>query len=312
MSDTVAPIRELCGALVFYANRLGRLRRRVEPVRADVTGATYLSADCEYATTSPWYRVIEPIYAELDTFVRRGDAAQCAEVFADSWILANEPKLHRMRACYEFDKEFDEARAILDGDDPAATLSLMVSEQAYWAMAPAVRDVLMGMRHVAVAGSGPLPLTALAIAAGTGARVTCIERDGAACRLARRLIEISGHAGMVDAVETAIADTGLLTTCDAVVGAVLLGVSHDAAPTMPKREIIDQVLSRAKPGALLVMRDPYRLGRLFYPPADVAASPGLEVERIDPETGPDQPYMSSFLFVRRTEPVEAHARSSAV
>ena len=312
MSETIAPIKELCGALVFYANRLDRLRPREEPGPADVTGATYLSADCGYATTSPWYRVIEPIYAELDTFVRRGGAAQCAEVFADPWILANEPKLHRMRACYEFDKEFDEARAIVDGDDPAATLSSMVSEQSYWAMAPAVRDVLTGMRHVAVAGSGPLPLTALAIASGTGARVTCIERDGAAYRLGRRLIEISGHAGMVDTVKAGVPDTELLSTCDAVVGAVLLGVSHDDVPSMPKHEIIDQVLSRAKPGALLVMRDPYGLGRLFYPAADVAASPGLEVERIDPETGPDRPYMSSFLFVRRTEPVEAYARSSAV
>jgi len=311
MTSTVAAIRGLCGALAFYADRLDLLRAKTSNGQLHIDGATYLADEGGYGAISPWYRVIDPIYAELDAHVRRADRALCEAVFADPDILAIEAKLHRIRACYEFDKEFDQARAILESDDPGTTLAELVAEQAYWALAPGTRETLSEAGSIAVVGSGPLPLTALAIAASIGSPVTCIERDHAASALGRKMIEASGHGDLIDTVEAGVDDVEDLSRHGAVICAVLLGVSMSGKPSVPKAGIIERIVARSGPGTLTVLRDPFGLGRLFYPPADLDSEPALEIERHDPETGPDLPYRSSFLLIRRALAAEDHARSSA-
>ena len=310
MKSTVAAIRDLCGVLSFYADRLDQLRAHAGN-GPSIDGATYLADQGGYGTVNPWYRVIDPIYAELDAHVRRADQGLCEEVFADPQILAGEAKLHQIRACYEFDKEFDQARAILNSDSPGAALADLVADQAYWALSPAVRETLADASSIAVVGSGPLPLTALAIAATVGARVTCIERDHDACILGRQMIETSAHADLIETLEAGVDQVETLKHHDAVICAVLLGVSMDNDRAMPKADIIEQIVARARPDALTVLRDPFGLGRLFYPSADLGSSPRLDVERLDPETGPDLPYRSSFLLIRRAQAAEDHARPSA-
>lgn len=299
MSDNLENISELCGALAFYANRLDGLRAAKATGPGEVNGSTYLVDAASGDTISPWYRVIEPIYAELDHFVRGVKGDLCASVLDDPRIRDIEAQLHRLRACYELDKEIDEAAAILDGKDPGAALTRMTRQQSYWTLTPAVREVLADCRNVAVIGSGPLPLTSLAVAAELDCRVTCIERDPMAFDLGTRLIDMTEHKDQIETVCVDVDEMAVMTEFDAVFGSVLLGVSVEDVDHAAKDEVVSRLMDRAEADTPLMLRDPYGLGRLFYPPMDVTRVPSLDIERLDPETGPDLPYRSSFLIIRK-------------
>ncbi len=299
MSGNLANISELCNALAFYANRLDGLRRGKVSDTPDVNGSTYLVDAATADIISPWYRVVEPIYAELDHFVRGAKGDLCDRVFDDSLIRDIETRLHRLRACYELDKEIDEAAAILNGKDPGAALTRMTGQQAYWTLTPGVREVLADCRNVAVIGSGPLPLTSLAVAAELGCRVTCIERDSLAYDLGTRLIAMTDYKDLIKTVCMDVDEMAVMSDFDAVLGSVLLGVSVDDLDHAAKDKVVLRMMDRADPDTPLVLRDPYGLGRLFYPAMDVAHVPSLDIRRLDPETGPDLPYRSSFLVIRK-------------
>ncbi|MDJ0949994.1 MAG: nicotianamine synthase family protein [Alphaproteobacteria bacterium] len=308
-------IRELCGVLAFYADRLHLMRNPDGSAEASAYGANYLSDHLEtapYGGISPWYRVVEPIYAELDGHMQRADQALCDQVFADRAILAAEPKLHRIRACYEFDKEIEQARALLQGGDVGRTLAQMVEQQLFWTLVPAVADALAGCKSIAVFGSGPLPITALTMASALDSDLTCIEREATAFALGSKLIEQSRWADQIRNVAKSVDEVTDLGRYDAVVGTVLLGVSMKDNQHQPKDALIAHVLERMRPGAPLILRDPFDLGRLFYPPANLAASDALELARFDPESGPGLTYRSSFLILRKPSPEHAYTAPSTV
>lgn len=302
----LAAVRELCGVLAFYGGRLEPLRHPDDLADVSVNGSTYLVPGAAYGDISPWYRVIEPVFAELDGFVRGASADFCDAVFEDPVIQAAAPKLHQLRACYEFDTEYEEARALLMERDPARALADMLEQQAHWTRAPKVAEALAGRKRLAVLGSGPLPLTALAFADALSdekgrAEVTCIERDPEAIGIARKLVAVSAQADAVRTVEASVDQETDLSGFDAIIGTVLLGVSLEDDRHAAKAGIIRGLMDRADPGAVLVLRDPYRMGRLFYPAAGLDEIPGLAVTRHDPETGPDTPYSSSYLVVRKKD-----------
>jgi len=299
MSGDLADIAELCGALAFYANRLDNLRCLPSTHSGDVNGSTYLVDAADPNVISPWFRVVEPVYAELDGHIRGVKGDLCDRVFDDPQIRDIETRLHRLRACYELDKEILEATAILDGADPGAALARMTKQQSYWTLTPDVREALVDCRNVAVIGSGPLPLTALAVASELGCQVTCIERDPLAFDLGTRLIDMTDQRELIETVCADVDDMSVMTSFDAVLGSVLLGVSVDDSNHAPKHDVVNRMMSRADPNTLLVLRDPFALGRLFYPPMDLARLSALDVVRLDPETGLNLPYRSSFLIIRR-------------
>lgn len=51
-------------------------------------------------------------------------------------------------------------------------------------------------QSIAFVGAGPLPLSAIILQAGTGLRVTCIDRDPQACRIACELCRKAGLSGI--------------------------------------------------------------------------------------------------------------------
>ncbi len=306
-------IRELCRVLAFYADRLHLMRDTEGSENGSAYGANYLSDHLEtapYGGIAPWYKVIEPIYAELDGHMQGADQALCDRVFADREILAAQPKLHRIRACYEFDKEVDQARAILEGGAVGTTLAHIVEQQLFWTLVPAVADALAGCKAIAVFGSGPLPLTALAMVSALGSEVTCIERDPTAFGLGSQLIELSPWSDRIRSMAASVDALTDLDRFDAIVGTVLLGVSMQDDHHQPKGGLITHILDRMRPGAPLILRDPFALGRLFYPPADLVPGDALNLARFDPESGPGLTYRSSFLILRRPRPEHRHADPS--
>lgn len=317
MSTTLHRIRELCGVLASYAERLDHVRARAatkthsaskaESSTESLWGGTVGAGPGARNGASRWYHAVEPHYRELDGLIRMAPRALYERVFSDSRVLAIEPELHRLRAAYEHDKELVQARAILEGRDGRARLARIVEQESYWALGPELRRVLSDSRDILVAGSGPLPLTALVIASALGVRVTCVERDTEAFALGRRLIEISGYHNAIGSIEADIVDLGQLDGYDAILGVVLLGVDTQDGQRNRKSEIVEHVMACMRPGATLILRDPHGLGRLLYPPVHLNASSDFEVVRWVPEVGSDQPYRSSLVVARRFGPEHRHA-----
>lgn len=291
-------IRDLARVTAFYAERLSLLR--MESARNEKLTRGYLSADdtgMAYRAIKPWYRLVEPLYAELETIMQKADAVLVEAVLHDTEIRELFGKLHQIRAAYEFDKEIAEARAFLVMDAAEEALHAMIEHQSYWTLSAPVLAVLEGARHVAVIGSGPLPLTALSLVAETDCTVTCFERDQAAFDLGNRIIALSRDKQRISSrceqADGNTQDGGF----DAVFAAVLLGVSMENSDHQDKADTLEGLFSIVRPGGAVIIRDPYQLGALFYPLAGNVADRGIKMVRFDPETGPGVPYRSSHLIL---------------
>lgn len=268
----------------------------------------YLSADeadMAYRSIVPWYKLIEPLYAELEALMQQADNAESAYVLAQEEINMLLARSYQIRAAYEFDKEMEEAKALLGADHPAQSLVKMVEHQSYWTLSDAVIKALQGARHVAVIGSGPLPLTALSIAAKTDCNVTCYERDVEAFDLGNQIVALSPDAGRITCLNENADGGPAFQEFDAVFTAVLLGVSLNDIDHRPKSETIGGLFDAMRPATPVILRDPYRLGALFYPPADIEHEEDMDVQRFDPQSGPGIPYRSSFLILRKCAKSEA-------
>ncbi len=290
MSDPAHRIVALCGALSTYADRQAALS-------GDGTAL---------------FDAVDPLYREFEAVMSEVSPPAAERLLTDPALRATEGALHRLRAAYEFDKEGARARDILESREPSVRLAAYMRQEAHWALGPELRDALRDCRDVLVAGSGALPLTAIAIAAELPTKVTALERDADAFALGMRLIETAGFGGKIGGIRIDILALEDLSRYDAVVGAVLLGVERHGDPRRSKAEIVEGLLARLRPGARLILREPHGLGRLLYPPAGLGARDDIAVTRHHPSVGRDVPYRSGVIVARRLEPEACHAEPSAL
>ena len=295
-------IVEISNVIAFYAKRLTLMRGRDETKGA--LSRSYLSSGSTktpYQTVSPWYQILEPIYAELESLMQQADNADTARILTDARIKTQLELLHQIRAAYEFDKEIDAARSILDLEDPAQHLADIIDHQSYWILTEPVLNALKPTKNVAVIGSGPLPLTALAVAEQTGATVTCFELDKEAFELGNQIIAHSPQKQTITCLNQLAEGGEVFERFDAVISAVLLGVDLDSPNHIPKSQTLNGFLSAVPNNAPVILRDPFRLGCLFYPAAETDQLAKVEVSRFDPSTAIGEPYRSSFLILRTSD-----------
>lgn len=316
MSDALRRVRELCGALGAYAVNLDSLRadhpvNRVpqEGGGGDVPlwGGT-VGADASKVNGSAfWFDDIEPIYGELDELIRFASPELCGRVLSDADIRALAPEIHRVRAAYERDKELIQARALVDDGDARERLKNIIERESYWALGDELRRTLDGSRHVLVAGSGPLPISALCIGVELGVRVTCVERNPECHTLGRQLIAMAGGEDRFESVNSDILEIKDFDPYDAIVGVVLLGVGTGGDQASAKSTIARHVIAHMPPGRRLVLRDPHGLGMLLYPSVDLGESRDVRITRHVPEVGPAHPYRSGLVVAERSSPGTDHA-----
>jgi hypothetical protein len=254
-----------------------------------------------------WFDDIEPLYAELDELIRYAPGDLFQSVTTDERIRGLAPQMHRMRAAYERDKEIVQAHGLLNSAHGPTRLKGMMEQESYWALAEELRDVLDGSRHVLVAGSGPLPLTALCIGAALEARITCVEHDAECHMLGQRLIALTGLDDDIESINADILELTEFDQFDAIVGVVLLGVGTDAGQASSKAAIARHVIAHMSPGTRMVLRDPHGLGKLLYPSLELSPGTGVEVTRLVPEGGPTRPYRSDLVVAERRSPDTGHA-----
>lgn len=316
MSDPVDRILELCTLIDACAANMDE-SRAAHPVgkstgtdSGDDTplwGGTVGVEASRVNGTSYWFDDIEPVYGELDELIRYASADLHERVLGDERIRALAPAIHRVRATYERDKEIIQARGLVRDDDGAERLKNTIEEERYWALGDELRAALAGSRHVLVAGSGPLPLTALCIGAELDVRVTCVERDAECHALGKRLIAMSGRGDHFESINTDILDMTAFEEYDAIVGVVLLGVATAADGASSKATIARHIVAHMPPGGRLVLRDPHGLGRLLYPSVDLGDSVDVHVSHFIPQVGPTQPYRSGLVVAERLAPDAGHA-----
>lgn len=316
MSDPLARVRDLCTMLGARAKNLDCVRAE-HPVsrlaQADTGDSTSLWGGAIGAMPSKvngatlWFDDIEPLYAELDELIRYASSDLCERVFSDDRIQAITPEIHRVRAAYERDKELIQARSLVQAADAQVCLERIVEEESYWAMNQELRQALDGARHILVAGSGPLPLTALCIGAALDVRVTCVERDSQCHDLGRRLIDLSGLHDRLECINVDLLDMTAFDDYDAIVGVVLLGVATDGDQASSKAAIARHIIDHMTPGTRMVLRDPHGLGKLLYPSIVLEQTDAVEVTRLVPEVGPNRPYRSGLVIAERRSPDAGHA-----
>jgi hypothetical protein len=248
-----------------------------------------------------WFDDIEPVYGELDQLIRFAPAELHERVFSDQRIRALAPGIHRLRAAYERDRELLQARNLVQAQDGQARLQRTIEQESYWAFGQELRHALDSCQRILVAGSGPLPLTALCIGAALDAHVTCVERDVECHALGRRLIAMSGRGEHFACINADILSVMDFDDYDAVVGVVLLGVGTGGKGESTKATIARHIIAHMPPGARLLLRDPHGLGKLLYPSVDLQESAAVRVTRHVPEVGPTRPYRSGLVIAERRE-----------
>lgn len=301
MTDIVTVIRDLTRVLAFYSRRLELLRPLADNEIADEPLTRgYLSGDSAemaYRSIAPWYSLVEPLYAEIEASMQKASFEEKTAVLSDPEILELLPANHRIRAAYELDKEVQEAEHMLDETDPQKALSDIIEHQSYWILTEPVLEALSGAKRVAVIGSGPLPLTAIAVAERTNAEVTCYERDTVAYDLGDKIIELSKARDKITSLCESAVPGPDMAGFDAILCAVLLGVSVEDEHHHTKKELLTGFAQAMGSNGKVILRDPYQLGALFYPKAGIEEELSLQSRRFDPDMKPGDPYRSSFLIL---------------
>ncbi|TWP25073.1 hypothetical protein EUA59_01220 [TM7 phylum sp. oral taxon 346] len=117
--------------------------------------------------------------------------------------------------------------------------------------------------HVAMIGSGPLPLTAWCLWHHTGAMVDLVDVAPAAlvqsCELAQAITWPVGECLVADGAAAALPDSAY----DVIYVAGLAGDSAEA-----KQQIIDNILPALRPGGRIVVRGAHGAKTLLYPAFD--------------------------------------------
>jgi hypothetical protein len=286
VSDPVDRILELCSLIDACQANMDTLRA-AHPVGlskdtggdddAPLWGGTVGVGPSKVNGTSYWFDDIEPVYGELDEIIRYASADLHERVLGDERIRALAPAIHRVRAAYERDKEIIQARSLVRADDGVERLKRTIEEERYWALGNELRTALGESRHILVAGSGPLPLTALCIGAELDVRVTCVESDTECHMLGQRLITMSGRG------------------------------DHFDDETSTKATIARHIVAHMSPRRRLVLRDPHGLGRLLYPSVDLGDNDDVHVTHFVPQVGPTHPYRSGLVVAERCAPDAGHA-----
>jgi hypothetical protein len=111
-------------------------------------------------------------------------------------------------------------------------------------------------QSIAFVGAGPLPLSAIIMHLSTGTKVTCIDRDPRACRLACELCRKAGLIG----IDVACADGADYDFADSPVVFV--------ASLVPEKAKVMQCIRERRPRACVALRSAEGLRTLLYDPVD--------------------------------------------
>ncbi|MDN5749751.1 MAG: nicotianamine synthase [Pseudonocardia sp.] len=245
--------------------------------------------------------VVNSAFGELVTICcRTPDATATATL---RHVTAHAPAIRAICATGETALEHHWSRRIAAAPDPRAELRRFPYLGNYRDLVRLELGALAALgvptpRRVVVAGSGPLPLTGLVLAADHGAEVVHVDRDVASRHDGDKVTAALGLGDRVTSlcVDLAEPDPALdaaVARADVVVLAAMVGVDGPG-----KAAVSARLAAVLRPEARVVVRSANRLRTLLYPAVTPADLPGLTVLL---EVHPATDVVNSVLVARPEE-----------
>ncbi len=245
-----------------------------------------------------WYEQFDALYAQLEDYAAWTSPALCSAVLSDPDLARRLPELYALRAAYEADLEWDKAAQAVAGPNPRAAIRDQVDHKIE-SLPAAFYEALGSKRSILMAGSGPLPTTAMALADRLELPIVCLDQDHRANRLGEAYASAGGYSESVSFVTAELAECDDADRFDAIVGAFLIGVGTVPAPASARSDVVKTLLARIAADATVVLRTPQALGALVYPPIKLAASDAVRQSLYPVIPGARQPYDSTFAILKR-------------
>lgn len=249
---------------------------------------------------SCWYLPFERLYASLEDHAALTAPSLCEAVLSNPAIKLRLPALYALRASYEADLEWDRARRTIE-DAQAPDLIRRQVDHKLRSLPASFYEVLESKTRILMAGSGPLPTTAMALVEVFGRPVVCLDRDARANRVGAAYVRAGGYGDKIDFVTAELGAFDRLAGFDALVGAFLLGVGTELQPVSAKTQVMRSLMSRVDTGAAVVLRTPQGLGALIYPPLVFEATDPVQLQFHPQAPCRRQPYDSTFAVLRRLD-----------
>lgn len=245
-----------------------------------------------------WYQQFDAPYALLEDYAAWTSPALCGAVLSDPDLVRRLPELYALRAAYEADLEWDKAAQAVAGPNPRSVIRDQVDHKIA-SLPEAFFEALASKRSILMAGSGPLPTTAMALADRLELPIVCLDQDGRANRLGQAYASAGGYSDRISFITADLAEFDDAGRFDAIVGAFLIGVGTAPAPASARSDVVRTLLSRIATNATVLLRTPQGLGALVYPPLRFAAADAVRQSLYPAMPGARQPYDSTFAILQR-------------
>ncbi|MEM8839374.1 MAG: nicotianamine synthase family protein [Pseudomonadota bacterium] len=219
----------------------------------------------------------EHLFAEIDEILERLPAKDIDALLRSSSFGSIRNRVHEIRAAYEYQRELELSREIIAREN-AAVANAFRSHDWYDKALDFETKALSeyAPKRLLFVGSGPFPTSPMAFQRNDpAAKVTCMDRSGEACALAR---EVSAIFGMPD-LDIVHADGAAKTdfsTYDCVIVGLVVGATE-----RDKAEIVNHFLHYVPTSSLLCFRSATGSGRVIYPSVNLQALDGYDIDVLE-------------------------------
>jgi nicotianamine synthase len=208
-------------------------------------------------------RELEAAFRELEDLCTRAPQDLLEAVLCDERIRELRPRVCRLRAAYEYDREKHWADRISRHPEPALALAAYPNYRGHEAIVDYELGQIAGRQErplqVLFVGGGPLPLTPICLARHGGLDVTSLDREREACEISRALIDRLPLGGRLRVLHCDAMDVTGIDGYDVVWLAMLTGDDKAA-----KLKIARHMLAMMSEGQRLVLRSASGYQQLFY------------------------------------------------
>ena len=232
--------------------------------------------------------VHEEIYSALDPLLEAATPQDTAAVLSDPEFMETRDHLHRIRARYEFAREYEVAKRVLELADDGPSVGFRSADM--YDAAVHFETALINAetpRSVLFIGAGPFPITSIAYARMVpDARVVCIDNDTVAQKMADAIARKLKCGNLEVQLGDGVTDPDF-AEFDVVVVGLMIGVTDHEKAIAARR-----ILARSRPKRALFFRSAVGAGRVIWPRLDLKL-PGNVV--LDPVSGGPE---NTFALVR--------------
>jgi len=225
----------------------------------------------------------EVVFAELDEILETADAGLVEEISEDPRYRDIQQDVHRVRAEYEYEREYLLAEEIIQANSETPALAFR-SADWYEQATDFEMAALAGyqLKRMLFVGAGPFPTSPFSyMRADPEVSVTCLDRSDHAGGVALQIAGIFGFDGL-EMISSDVLEFTDYGDYDCVMIGLVVGTS-----LADKNRIVDHLKTFVPPTTLLTFRTAVGSGTIIYPSVDFSRFDGADYQVL-----PDPPHKS--------------------